>query len=74
MAHTSAVAPREQSFFKAIGLNTEAITRFINAYFERRCRTGEIARLEAMSDEELAKQGIRRDEIVLHVFRDRLYA
>ena len=36
-------------------------------------RSEEIERLHALSDAELARRGIRRDRIVHHVFRDRLY-
>jgi uncharacterized protein YjiS (DUF1127 family) len=72
MAHTSAVAPREQGFFAALGLNSEAVARFFRDYVHHRCRTDQIARLNKLSDAELAKIGIRRDQIVMHVFRDRL--
>ena len=44
-----------------------------NAYLERRSRKDEIARLEEMSDAELARLGIARDRIVHHVFRDLFY-
>lgn len=43
------------------------------AYAERRGRFDEIARLQAMSDEELAARGIQRDMIVHHVFRDKFH-
>jgi hypothetical protein len=43
-----------------------------NAYLETRARSAEIAHLNAMSDAELAQMGLKRDLIVLHVFRDRL--
>ncbi len=35
-------------------------------------RTDEIARLQALSDSELAARGIARERIVHHVFRDKL--
>lgn len=38
---------------------------------ERQSRLGEVRRLEALSDAELAAQGIRREAIVQHVFRDK---
>ncbi|MSU90178.1 DUF1127 domain-containing protein [Rhodobacteraceae bacterium 2CG4] len=36
-------------------------------------RMQELERLQAMSDEELAELGLRREDIVRHVFRDRLH-
>lgn len=36
-------------------------------------RQDQIDQLQAMSDVELARLGIARDEIVHHVFRDRMY-
>jgi uncharacterized protein YjiS (DUF1127 family) len=43
-----------------------------NAYLERLSRADQVRRLDAMSDGEHAELGIRRDEIVRFVFRDRL--
>lgn len=42
-------------------------------YAERRSRSGEVQRLDAMSDAELAKLGVTREGIVQYVFRDKLY-
>lgn len=50
-----------------------AIGRAMDAYMERHARTAEIRRLDAMSDEQLAKMGISRDRIPHHVFRDMFY-
>lgn len=36
-------------------------------------RMQELERLQAMNDEELAELGLRREDIVRHVFRDRLH-
>ncbi len=44
----------------------------LEAYANRRARRAEIEYLEALSDAELAARGIERDDIVRHVFRDRL--
>lgn len=41
-----------------------------NAYLEKRSRIDEITALNALSDEDLLKRGIRRDDIPRHVFRD----
>ena len=43
------------------------------AYLERRTRTDEIERLNALSDEQLSKMGLRREDIARHVFRDLFY-
>lgn len=45
----------------------------INAYVERRSRMEELQRLDAKTDEELAKMGLTRDEIPRYVFRDLFY-
>ena len=50
--------------FAAIGLG-------IDAFVEALSRAREVERLEAMSDRQLARLGIARNEIVEHVFRDR---
>lgn len=42
-------------------------------YMERHARTDRINALNARSDEELARMGLRREDIVRHVYRDRLY-
>jgi len=46
----------------------------IGALFERimdtSSRTAELDRLNAMSDAELARRGLRRDEVARYVFRD----
>lgn len=40
-------------------------------YMELQSRAGQLQRLQSMSDAELARMGLRRDQIVGHVFRDR---
>ncbi|MCD1625839.1 MAG: hypothetical protein ACU0B7_01405 [Paracoccaceae bacterium] len=49
---------------------TAWFARAFDAYVAKRARTGQIQTLEAMSDAELAKLGVRRDQIVQYVFRD----
>jgi len=46
------------------------IGRYMSSYVEHRSRSSQIEALEAKSDAELAKMGIKRDRIVYHVFRD----
>lgn len=43
----------------------------MNAYLERLSRQDQIDRLQALSDEDLLKLGIRRERIAHHVFADR---
>ena len=54
------------NFFAAFGA---AMT----TYMERRSRADQIARLNALSDEQLTKMGITRDGIPAYVFRDLFY-
>ncbi|WP_209424533.1 DUF1127 domain-containing protein [Pararhodobacter sp. SW119] len=44
-----------------------------NSYIERRSRRAQIEYLDSLSDAELAKRGITRDQIVQHVFRDLMF-
>lgn len=50
-----------------------SILRGMTAYADARSRRDRIEALEAKSDAELARLGIRRDEIAYHVFRDLFY-
>ncbi|MEC7256825.1 MAG: hypothetical protein VXW58_03310 [Pseudomonadota bacterium] len=65
-APTSGVRTSFQSFRAALA------TAFA-AYLERRTRADEIERLNALSDAQLAKMGLRREDIARHVFRDLFY-
>lgn len=49
------------------------IGAFFVAYAEAQGRSDQIMKLQAMSDEELAARGLKRDGIVRHVFADKLY-
>ena len=60
------IRAKVDAFFAAMGQG-------MNAYMERRSRMNQIVALEAKTDDELAKMGIRRDRIVHHVFRDLLH-
>ncbi|MBU0780459.1 hypothetical protein [Loktanella salsilacus] len=63
---TAAIREKVDAFFASIGQG-------MNAYMERRSRMDQINNLEAKTDEELSKLGIKRDRIVQHVFRDLFY-
>lgn len=73
MAYSSATAPREKRLLKGLDEYFANLGQGFNAYLERRSRRDEINHLNAMSDEELLKLGIRRERIAYHVFRDRFY-
>ena len=45
----------------------------INAYMHRKSRMDQIEALNALTDAELAKIGITRDDIPRYVFRDMFY-
>ncbi len=44
--------------------------RAFEAYTRRRSRIDQIEALQSLSDAQLAARGLRRDQIVQHVFRD----
>ncbi|MDQ2092006.1 hypothetical protein [Marimonas arenosa] len=50
-----------------------SLLRGMNAYADARSRRDRIAALEAKSDAELARLGLKRDQIAYHVFRDMFY-
>ena len=50
-----------------------AVLAWLEAFAEARSRRDQIAELEAKTDAELARMGLRRDRIVHHVFRDTFY-
>ena len=72
MAHASTISSasglraRFDNFLAGLG-------RGFNAYVESRSRISQIHQLNALSDDELAKRGIKREEIPAHVFRDLFY-
>lgn len=65
-------APRA-SFLHLIGAPFRALGRFFIAIAEQNARLQQVERLQAKSDDELAKLGLKRDDIVRHVFRDLYY-
>lgn len=71
MADISFGQPSAQSgFLSRLG---HKILAFIEAVQTSNSRARELERLNAMSDEQLAAQGLRREDIVRHVFRDVYY-
>ncbi len=70
-------AGKSAGFFAAItgGLARAwaALSNAMIAYGESRSRFAELQSLEAKSDHELADIGLKREDIVRHVFRDLYY-
>lgn len=50
-----------------------SLARRYEGHMRLRSRRDQIEALEAKSDTELARMGIRRDGIACHVFRDKFY-
>jgi uncharacterized protein YjiS (DUF1127 family) len=48
------------------------IAQALDTFAQVRSRRGEIMRLLDLSDDQLAARGLTRDQIVQHVYRDRL--
>ncbi len=66
--------------FTDIPVSAESRGGFLSRFWNALCAASEkynrrdiIAHFEAMSDEELAKRGIRRENIVSYVYRDLFY-
>lgn len=49
------------------------IGAFLVMITESQSRADQVMKLQAMSDQELAKRGLTRESIVAHVFADKLY-
>ncbi|MCG3267437.1 DUF1127 domain-containing protein [Yoonia sp. I 8.24] len=63
----TAAAQSQPGILSKIGSGfVAAMTRIMDA----QDRSPEVRRLEALSDSELAEMGIKRDDIIRHVFRD----
>jgi uncharacterized protein YjiS (DUF1127 family) len=73
MATQTLSAPRNTAIREKVDAFFASIGQGMNAYMERRSRMDQINNLEAKTDEELSKLGIKRDRIVQHVFRDLFY-
>ncbi|MBM2322928.1 MULTISPECIES: hypothetical protein [Marivita] len=67
MALTQSYHGQKQGFFSSL---LDGLTRGMSQVVEANSRIREVERLQALSDEALAAKGIRRDDIVRHVFRD----
>ena len=70
MAYANTTETTRPSFFKAIWAN---LANAMEASCEINGRTDRIEALNKLSDAELARKGLRREDIARHVFADRLY-
>jgi len=66
---TNIVAPTQNVFAKI----AKALGRFIIDMAEANSRSQTIAILNSKTDRQLADMGIAREDIVRHVFRDKMY-
>jgi uncharacterized protein YjiS (DUF1127 family) len=70
MAYITTTGRNEQSVLRKL---LSGFVEGVTNYMEHQSRQDVVARLEAKSDDELAKMGITRDGIVQYVFRDRFH-
>lgn len=61
------------SFRKVLSTPFRAIGRFFVLLMENNSRVQLVDQLNAMSDEQLAARGLKRQDIVRHVFRDLMH-
>lgn len=69
-----ATAPRKGSLARFLDGIERSVERSARRSARVRSRRARIEALEAKSDDELARLGIRRDDIAYHVFKDLFYA
>ncbi|OSQ51018.1 DUF1127 domain-containing protein [Marivita geojedonensis] len=67
MALTQSYQGEKPGFFSSL---FDGLTRGLSQVAEANWRIREVERLQALSDEALAKKGLKREDIVRHVFRD----
>lgn len=70
MAVLDHIPARPISLFHRVGA---VISGFMSSYIEARGRAAEFEYYANLSDEQLAAQGLRRDQIAAHVFRDQMH-
>jgi hypothetical protein len=70
MALTQTYHGEKPSFFSSL---VSGLARGLNQIAEANGRVREVERLQALSDKALAAKGLKREEIVRHVFRDVFY-
>lgn len=70
---TPAAAGYGKAFITGVGEFFSMIGRVLVAMSNNDARLRKVASLQAKTDEELQAMGIKRDDIVHHVFRDLYY-
>ncbi len=70
MAHVSAHAPASHSILSALGGLFASIGAAMMRVAESQPKVRQVSALQALSDEELAKRGLKRSEIARYVFSD----
>lgn len=73
MALTDTHSVAHNSLGHIITAPFRAVGNFLVAIMESNSRVQYVDRLNEMSDEQLAERGIKREEIVQHVFRDHMH-
>lgn len=74
MAHiTSDTGHFPESVLHILGKPFKAIGNFMVSIMENNSRLKRVERLSQMSDAELAKRGLKREDIVRHVFADLMH-
>lgn len=77
MADITSYAASEKGLLRGVFRKFSSLFSLIGAglvfYMEQSSRLAEFNRLSEMTDDELAKRGVSRDNIVHHVFRDRFH-
>jgi len=71
--HHAPVSPVGAGFFARLSSAAAFVGRTLAFASAGQARFDQIQRLQALSDDELAKRGIARDDIVRHVYRDLFY-
>lgn len=66
----SPVAPASRGFLERL---VSRLAEIASTYAVAQSRADQVALLNAKSDAELARMGLRREDIARHVFRDILY-
>ena len=73
MAYTTAHQVQSAPLTGVVGRILSAIFNALTRIAENNPRYKKMKQLSAMSDEQLAEIGLRRDDIARHVYGDRLY-
>lgn len=73
MAHVAQQTSHNPSLLRSLSASLEAVFNAFLRIGQVGSRAKQVEALNALSDEELAKRGVSRQEIVRHVFADVYY-